>query len=168
MEEKKIVIDIEGLGIILYSDFAVKGIEDDEDYLSENYNKPEDVVRHIENGTIVGFCTGSPGQYTLNFKEGYPSEQEVRISDLKLRLGIEVRDNRICVSDLYSLLEWSTEEEPEFIKIENGFYHITLCGNIPTSGITGDDQWINVYLKRLDSMPELRYSGVPMFCKINS
>ncbi|MPQ31644.1 hypothetical protein E4V42_09350 [Clostridium estertheticum] len=162
--DEKIALEIEGLGIILYSDFAVKDIENDEDYFTENYNTPEDVVKHIESGTIVGFCTGSPGKYILNFKEGYPSEQESRISDLKLRLGIEVRDNRICIKDLYDLLEWSKDEE-KFIKIENGFYHITLCGNIPVSGIIGDDQWINIYLKRLDSMPKLRYTGVPMFCK---
>lgn len=165
MKIKKIILDIEGLGIILYSDFAVKDIEDDEDYLSENYDTPQQVAEHVNKGTIVGFCTGSPGTYILDIHKGYPSEQEIRISDLKLQLGIEVRDNRICFKDLYDLMEWDSESDAEFVEVENGYYLVTLCGNVPTSGIVGDEQFINVYLTKVQTMPKVHYEGVPMFCK---
>ncbi|WP_394903739.1 hypothetical protein [Clostridium butyricum] len=165
MKIKQIILDIEGLGIILYSDFAVKHIEDDEDYLSESYDTPQQVAKHVNKGTIVGFCTGSPGTYILDIHNGYPSNQEIRISDLKLQLGIEVRDNRICFKDLYDLMEWDSESDVEFVEVENGYYLVTLCGNIPMSGIAGDEQFINVYLTKVQTMPEVHYEAVPMFCK---
>lgn len=165
MNKKQIILRIQGLGIILYSDFAVKDIDDEEDYLSESYDNPQQVAEHVNNGTIVGFCTGSPGTYILDIKEGYPSEQEMRISDLKLQLGIEVRDKRICFKDLYELMEWDSNRDVNFINVENGYYLITLCGNTPASGIVGDDQLINIYLTKMESMPELNFTGVPMFCE---
>lgn len=98
--DKEIKLYISGLGIIMYSDFAVSHIAKGDDYFSSNYQTPEQVVKHIYEGTIVGFCTSSPGDFILKFKSGYPNEEELNSSEFKLRLGIEVRDNRICIRDL--------------------------------------------------------------------
>lgn len=164
--EKVIEIKIEGLGVIMYSDFAVSHIKEGEDYFSTNYQTSQQVLKHIYEGTIVGFCTSSPGQYNLIFRTGYPSELELESSEFKLRLAIDVRDGRICIRDLYDLMDWRTRcPNNQYVEIENGFYHITLCGNTPQSGILGDNQEIYVYLCKLDSMPTLKYAGVPIFCE---
>lgn len=163
---KDIKLDISGLGIIMYSDFAISHIADGEDYFSSNYQTPQQVVKHIYEGTIVGFCTSSPGEFILKFRNGYPQETDLDSFEFKLRLGIEIRDGRICFRDLYDLMDWNPQcPEHQYIEVENGFYHITLCGNVPDTGIIGDNQEIYVYLNKLDSMPKLKYAGVPIFCE---
>ena len=164
--DKEVKLDISGLGIIMYSDFAVAHIAEGEDYFSSKYQTPQQVVKHIYEGTIVGFCTSSPGQFILKFRSGYPNEADLNSFEFRLRLAIEVIDGKICIRDLYDLMNWRVKcPENQYVKIENGFYHITLCGNIPETKVLGDNQEIYVYLNKLESMPELRYAGVPIFCE---
>ena len=164
--DKAIIVEISGLGIILYSDFAVSHIGEGDDYFSSNYQTPQQVVQHIREGTIVGFSTSSSGRFILKFKSGYPNASEIGSSEFKLRLAIEVRDGRICIRDLYDLMDWSAKcPDDQHIEVRNGFYHVTLCGNIPDTGILGDDQEIYIYLNKLDNMPILKYDGVPVFCE---
>jgi len=163
--DKEINLNISGLGIIMYSDFAVSMIAEGEDYFSNSYQLPDQVLKHIYQGTIVCFCTSSTGEFILKFKSGYPDETELNSCEFKLRLGIEVKDNRMCIRDLYDLMCWSSIcPANQTIEVENGFYHITLCGNIPDSGILGDKQIIHIYLQNVDRMPELKYRGVPIYC----
>jgi hypothetical protein len=156
-------LEVEGLGIIFYSPFAVEGLREGEDYFSRFYFEPEDVVRHVMAGTIVGFATGSPGTYFLLFYEGgYPTDEFLSEYEFILRLGIEVRDSTICIRDLYDLMEWHAScPRGQSFSLEDGFYHITLCSKVPDSGIIGDRQVIFVFLKHLDFMPALKYGGVP-------
>jgi hypothetical protein len=161
---EEIYLSIVGLGIIMYSPFALLHISEGEDYLTSNYILPERVLEHVYRGTIVGFGTGSPGDYVLKFKEGYPVDEQVLASEFKLALGIEVRDAAIVVRDLYDLMDWrSSYPEEQVVHVANGFYHVTLLGNVPSSGILGDDQEIDIYLNKLEKFPALRYGGVPMF-----
>lgn len=161
---KEINLEIYGLGIIMYSDFAIAEIIEGEDYFSKSYQEPSDVERHIKNGTIVGFCTSSSGDYILNIKDGYPNDEELNLAKFKIRLGIEVRDNRIIIRDLYDLMEWKKEvDKSQIIELENGYYHITLYGDIPSTGILGDEQVINIYLNKLKEMPMINHIGVPIF-----
>ncbi|WBW96112.1 hypothetical protein [Oceanirhabdus sp. W0125-5] len=161
---KELTLDINGLGIIMYSDFATSHITEGEDYLSQSYQTPQQVANHIMEGSIVGFCTSSPGRYILNVRRGYPTESDLNLAEFKLRLGIEIRDGRMCIRDLYDLMSWR-ENCPinQCIDLENGYYHITLYGDVPSSGLLGDRQIIYVYLNKLNSMPALRCDGVPMF-----
>jgi hypothetical protein len=85
---EEIHLSIAGLGIIMYSPFAVLHISEGENYLLPNYVAPERVLEHVYQGTIIRFGTGSPGDYLLRFKEGYPHHEQMRSSDFKLRLGI--------------------------------------------------------------------------------
>lgn len=166
LDKEEMILNISGMGIIMYSDFSVSNIKDGEDYFSANYQNAEQVVKHIYEGSIVGFSTSSSGTYKLKFKKGYPRESEVKHFDYKLRLAIEVRDERICIRDLFDLMNWQKEcPDNQCISVSNGFYHITLCGNMPKSGILGDDQEIFVYLEKLVTLPELKYNGVPVFCE---
>ena len=103
------------------------------------------------------------GKFTLKFREGYPEENLLTEYPVAIRLGIDIQDEKLCVIDLFWLMEWSTEcPLDQIVPIDSGYYHITLCTRKPDSGIWGDKQIIFVYLNRLDSMPELAWPGVPM------
>lgn len=161
-----LLLNINGMGIIIYSDYAVSQIAEGEDYFSNNYYDSEQVLNHIYNGTIVGFCTSSPGTYILKIREGYPAKTDLDISEFKLRLGICVKGKRIYFNDLFALMNWKTDyTDMPTLELEDGYYHITLLGNVPNSGILGDNQELLVYLNKLDMMPELKYNGIPTFCE---
>ena len=161
----QIELEIEGLGIIMYSPFATADITEGENYFSPHYSTPEQVQQHIQVGTIVSFGTSSPGTYLLDFVSGYPEQSILESSEFKLRLGIEIRNGVLCVGDVFDLMDWTKEIPPErIVEIENGFYHISLCSNTPASGIIGDSQEILVYMNKLESMPKLANLGVPTLC----
>lgn len=154
------------MGIVLYSDGAVKGIEEGYDYFENEYSLPEQVAAHVKKGDIVGFCTGSGGDYTLKFRSGYPTEEIDEQYPLQIRLAINVEGDRIYIKDLFGLMDWNSYcPEEQQVEIEEGIYHITLCTIQPKSGIWGDDQTIYVYLNRLDEMPQLSWPGVPELFK---
>lgn len=160
--EKDINIEIEGMGIVMYSPQTVKGIPEGYDYLSNEYSIPDQVAEHLRKGDMVGFCTGSGGSYILKVREGYPENEINDKYPISIRLGIDVRDNRMCFIDLFWLTEWYDDcPEEQSIEIEKGYYHITLLTCKPTSGIWGDEQIIYVYLNKLPAMPELTWQGVP-------
>ena len=161
-KEKDIHLTIDGMGIVFYSPETNKNIPEGCNFLEE-YSTPEDVAKHIKKGDVVGFCTGSSGNFTLKFKEGYPDEKLLTEYPVAIRLGIDIQDEKLCVIALFWLSEWSTECPLEqILPIDPGYYHITLCTRKPDSGIWGDKQTIFVYLNKLDSMPELAWAGVPL------
>lgn len=163
LKEKDIDLTIDGMGIVFYSPETNRNIPEGCNFFKEEYTKPEDVAKHIKKGDVVGFCTGSGGRFTLKFREGYPEETLLAEYPVAIRLGIDIQDDRLCVIDLFWLMEWSAECPLEqTISLEPGYYHITLCTRKPDSGIWGDGQIIYVYLNPLDAMPELAWSGVPM------
>lgn len=164
--EKDIHIEIEGMGIVMYSPKTVEEIPEGYDYLSKEYNAPAQVAEHLKKGDMVGFCTGSGGSYTLKIREGYPTEEIEENYPISIRLGIDVQDDEICFIDLFWLMEWYDDcPKEQCLKIEKGYYHVTLSTGKPASGIWGDDQVIYVYLNKLPAMPELTWQGVPQLFK---
>ena len=162
-KEKDIHLNIDGMGIVFYSPETNKDIPQGYNFLNEEYIKPEDVARHVKKGDVVGFCTGSPGNFILKFRKGYPEDKLLEEYLVAIRLGIDIQDEKLCVIDLFWLSKWNAECPAEqTIPIDSGYYHITLCTRKPNSGIWGHKQIIFVYLNKLDSMPELKWSGVPM------
>jgi hypothetical protein len=162
--EKAIELEIVGPGIILYSPFAVRHIGEGEDYLAADYGDSLAVQRHIQAGTIIGFGTSSPGRYHLNIRSGYPAEGLVAVSEFKLRLAVRVQGRVLCFRDLYDLMDWTVvcPEDQQF-SIDDGIYHVTLCGDRPPSGRLGDDQTIGVFLQPLNSFPRLATAGIPTY-----
>ena len=162
-EEKDIHLVIDGMGIVFYSPKTNQNILEGSNFFDEEYSKPEDVARHIKKGDVVGFCTGSSGEFIIKFREGYPEETLLAEYPVSIRLGVDIQDETLCVIDLFWLMEWSSECPLEqTISIDSGYYHITVCTRKPDSGIWGDQQIIFVYLNKLDSMPELTWPGVPL------
>lgn len=165
--KKDIKIDISGMGIIMFSEYAVENIKEGEDYFSKNYQTGKQVLNHIYEGSIVGFCTSSPGTFVLRIREGYPEESILDNSNYVMRLGICVKGGKVHFKDLFSLMDWMVDYYPDeqSIDLEDGYYHITLYGNKPISGILGDGQIIYIYFIKLDSMPRLKFNGVPTFVR---
>lgn len=167
-EERDIELDITGLGIIMYAREAVEHIKEDEDYFSTNYQAPEQVLKHIYEGSIVGFSTMSPGQYVLKIRYGYPKEEVLDVADYSLRLGIHVTEGKVFFRDLFDLMEWTNEcPEEQTINLEDGYYHVTLHSNLPDSKRRGDNQIIFIYFNKLDKMPVLKYKGVPTLYNVS-
>ena len=170
MKYKNLFIDIElpldGMGIVFYSDGAVKDLKEGYDYFQNEYSEPKQVAEHIKKGDVVGFCTGSGGNYTLKFRSGYPTIEIDEKYPIQIRLAINVEGDRIYIKDLFWLMDWYSDcPKEQQVEIEKGIYHITLCTVQPESGIWGDDQTIYVYLNRLDEMPQLTWQGVPQLYK---
>lgn len=159
-------LEISGMGIIIYSDYAVSHIADGEDYFSTNYYSGEQVLKHVYDGSIVGFCTSTPGTFILKIRSDYPSESELECADYCMRLGICVKGQKIYFNDLFALMNWNSDyTDIPTVEQEDGYYHITLVGNTPKSGVLGDNQEIYIYFYKLDTMPKLKYNGVPIFCE---
>lgn len=160
--EREVRLDIQGLGIVMYSPSFANHIQPGENYLRTNYSNGSLVQPHIQAGTIVGFGTGSPGTYTLRLRGGYPDERTLAGSEFKLRLGLQVVDGVVCFRDLYDLMDWTPVCPPaQRIDLANGYYHVTLCSSTPPSGVLGDEQVILVFLQPLTAMPALAGSGIP-------
>lgn len=158
------VIEIQGLGFILFSPFTVRYLVFGQDYFSQHYKEDAQVEEHIRSGTIVGFCTQSSGIYRVKVYNGYPDKHHLESRPFKLRLGVEVRDNLLCIRDLYDLMDWVPAcPDNQQIRLENGFFHVTLLSLPPQSGVIGDNQLIDMFLHKLDTpeMPAIALSGVP-------
>lgn len=162
---KKIDLIISGLGVIFYSPRLTEHIQRGSNYLRSNYLKSDQVIAHNQKGTIVGFSTGSPGTYVLQFHNGYPSEEDFRLAPFKLRLGLHCVGGVVCFRDLYDLINWQNDCPPQqTISLEDGFYEVTLSSHLPNSGIIGDNQVIDFYMNRSNVLPELAKSGMPKLC----
>lgn len=161
--EQDIALSIDGMGIVFYSPETTCDIPEGCDFLDTEYTNPADVAAHIRRGDVVGFCTGTGGDYSLKFREGYPPKEIDEQYPVSIRLGIDIQDDKLCMKDLFWLSEWQNDCPPEqILTIAAGFYHITLCTRLPDSGYWGDNQTIYVYLQKLAQMPALAWNGVPM------
>jgi hypothetical protein len=165
IDGKEIVLNISGMGIIFYSPQFAQCIAEGNDYLTSNYTSEQQVQCHIQRGSIVGFGTGSPGTFILRFHPGYPDEGYLQNCEFKLRLGLHCVGGLVCFRDLFDLLQWHANCLPsQVLELDDGFYHVTLCSNMPESGVLGDNQEILVYLEKLDTFPRLSKQGIPTLC----
>lgn len=167
MEEKDIVLETEGMGFIMYADYAVKQIKKGEDFLSKNYWNPKDVAKQVNAGKIVGICTGTPGVYVLKIREGIPCNELRANTALKMRVSINVKGGMIYIRDLYDLMEWDAQcDESQTVKIEDGYYTVLLEGNMPNTGCFGDNQVIYMYFVKDEKFNETKFGGVPNLTQV--
>jgi len=155
-------VDVAGLGIILYSPFAVTHIREGQDYLTARFWKPADVAEHVVECGLTTFCVGSPGRYQLTVYDGVMDAAALERAEKKIRLGLEVRDGRFCVRDVYDLLAWRSDcPSGQLIMTADGFYRITAYTSAPPSGIVGDGQQIALHFESVQQKPALHWTGVP-------
>lgn len=160
-----IELTVEGLGIILYSPWAVAALEPDQDYLSTHFWDPADVARHVRAGSITGVATGTPGVFRLHLYDGPIDADEVDAADYKAALALAVRDRTICVRDLYDLMRWTPDcPAHRRVAIDDGTYRVTAYTSLPQSGILGDRQLIHLHFERTSALPVVTWEGVPQLC----
>jgi hypothetical protein len=155
-------IEIDGLGLIVYSPFAMAAVPEGDRFLSEHFFEPSDVATAVHAGRIAAFCTGSPGSYHIELAEGPPDLPAIAGFPWMIRLVLEVRDRTVCIRDVYDMSRWAPACPPaQTIELPDGLYRLTV-GTRPTdSGIVGDDQHILVAFERVDALPPLSWEGVP-------
>ncbi len=172
---KDMVLSPAGMGIVFYSEGAMKDVPIGEDFLKKEFWQPHKVAEHIKKGDVVGICTGcDAADFELRFRSGYPDDEIKEKYPAYVQLGIEVMGNAINVIDLYWLMDWSDQCPAEQqIEIEPGFYHMTFCAEPPVGAmekILSDEEFdaymdkariIYVFLNRLDALPECDCEGVP-------
>lgn len=170
---KNIRLSIDGLGIVFYSDGAVKDIPIGEDYLEKEFMDPQKVAAHVRKGDIVGVCTeGDSYEFEIRFRGGLPDDEIREKYPASLRLAIEVSGGALNVIDLYWLMKWQNDcPAGQRVEIEPGFYQMTLCAEPPlraVEGLLGEEDLdiyierprvVYVFLDRLDAMPEVEWSG---------
>src|ERR1043165_8722719 len=100
---QRMSLTVDGLGIVFYSPSFALSFQEGEDFLKKEYTHSASVQRYIQSGTIVGFGTGSPGNFELYFRSGYPSDSELSMSQFALRLGAKVTDGVLFFTDLLDL-----------------------------------------------------------------
>jgi len=184
------VLQVTGLGMVFYSEGAVKDIPVGEDYLNKEYWDGQKVGNHIRKGDIVAICTGRDAdEYELRFRSGYPDDEISEQYPAHLRLFIEVIGDAIQVIDLYDLMDWQDNcPKEQQIELEPGFYHLTFAGEKPRFALRqelGDEEYesyidslsdaeydalmekpgvIYVYVNRLENRPQSNWKGgVPYF-----
>ena len=155
-------VEIAGLGLIVYSPYAVAQIARGENFLRSHFMDGASVQSFIQAGSLVGFGTGSSGTFRLRFFLGTPDEAELDGADYTLRLGIVVRGGQVCVRDLYDLIEWNPEcPAGQRVAVEDGTYRLTLMSDLPESEVLGDDQLISFVFEPVTEFPKLAKSGIP-------
>ena len=155
----------DGAGIVLYSAGAIK-CNEGEYFFQKEFSSPDKVAEHIAKGDIIGFNTGSSGEYRIKVREGYPSEQIISEYPVAIRLALDVKGGKVYVIDLLWLTEWSdVVPEEQTIALDDGIYHVTVLTRKPESGIWGDDQEIYLYFQAIDEMPQMMWKGVPYLFK---
>ena len=102
-------LNIDGMGIVLYSDEAVKHIKQGENYFAKEYATPEQVAMHIQKGDIVGFSTGSSGEYNIKTRTGYPDKETEEQYPISIRLAIDIKGGSLSIIDLFWLMDWDAD-----------------------------------------------------------
>ena len=159
---KDIKIFIDGIGLVLYSDEAMNYVKEGENFFEKEFSTPNKVAEHIQKGDIVGFCTGTSGEFNVKVRDGYPNNDINEKFPISIRLALDVKGNTLSIIDLSWLMEWSNDVPTEQqIILEEGVYHLTILTRKPDSGIWGDNQDIYIYMNKIDKMPLLNWNGVP-------
>lgn len=131
-------LNIDGMGLVLYSEGAVQDLVEGENFFQRDYATPQQVAAHIKKGDIVGFCTGSGGRYHVKFRDGYPDESLIEQYPVAIRLALDVKGGKISIIDLFWLTEWSRDcPREQQLCVEDGIYHLTVATAKPASGIWG-------------------------------
>lgn len=159
---KNMEICTDGLGLIIYSNKAMEYVREGEDFFKNEFSTPKKVAEHIEKGDIVGFCTGTSGEFNIKIREGYPDMEIEKKFPVSINLAINVVGAQVSIIDLAWLMEWSDYvPEDQQIYIEEGFYDLTILTCKPDNEIWGNNQEIYIYFNKISQMPKPIWNGVP-------
>ena len=164
--QQAISLVVAGLGLVFYSPWAVANIPTGADFLSQHFFDSDDVAALTNRGAIVGVCTGSPGTYLLKLYSGVLDASALCAADHRVRLCLEVREETLCVRDLYDFLSWDQElPKSQTLTLPTGFYRLTAYTSAPSDWADGDVQVVCVHFEATPTLVETVHPGVPMLCK---
>lgn len=159
---RKITMEIDGLGFVVYSPFAMSAVALRDRFLMEHFNEPQDVAALVRAGRLAGFCTGSPGTYNIELVEGALDLPAIAGFPWMIRLALEVRDRTVCIRDLYDFMRWDPScPADQTLQLPDGFYRLTLGTRPTNSGYVGEDQDIIIAFEPVAALPPLTWQGVP-------
>ncbi len=158
----KVTLSIDGMGIVFFSAKTMEYVDNNSDFLNNEFNSSDDITRHIQQCDITGFCTGSSGDFNLHFFNGYPNEDILKKFPITAKLGLDVRGGAVQFCDMFWLSRWNTNfPQEQIIQIEDGYYNMTVCTCRPNSGDWGDNQTIYIYFEKTDELPNITRKGIP-------
>jgi hypothetical protein len=156
-------LSVSGLGIVIYSPFAVQHIREGQDYLQASFLQSGDIARHVNSCTLTAFCTGTPGEFQLIITDEPLDERRVSGAEFVVRLGLEVREQTVVFRDLYDLIRWRhAHDSQQAITVADGFYRLTAYTSFPED--VDAVQMIGLHFERVPARPELHYDGAPQLC----
>ena len=94
-EFARIRLSVEGLGIILYSPWAVQHIRPGTDYLEEAFLDGCDIARHVNASSLTGFATGGGGDFDLIVSLDPPNAEALQGVEFKVELGLRSEERRV-------------------------------------------------------------------------
>lgn len=158
----KVTIEARGIGLIVYSPWAMRDVAPGSPFLFEHFEDPDDVAAYVRAGKIAAFCTGSPGIYNIELEEGKLDLAAIAGYPWMIELALEVRDRTVCIRDLFDLAPWDPVcPSAQTFTLEDGFYRV-YAGTRPTnSGIVGDNQSIFLGFEPTPELPKVSWEGVP-------
>lgn len=155
-------LSIDGMGIAFFSAETMKYVIPGANFLTEEFTQPAQIADHIKKGDISAFCTGSGGDFHIQFLAGYPTAEVNAEYPVSIRLGLNVQGGSIQFCDLFWLSKWNTDfPQDQVISMPDGYYDVTVCTRLPESGYWGEDQTILMYFNKVDAMPALSWTGAP-------
>lgn len=155
-------LSIDGMGIVCFSAETMRYVAPGTDFLTEEFMQPDQIAEHIKKGDITAFCTGTGGDFNLQFLTGYPSAEDLQTYPVSVRLGLHVQGGSFQFCDLFWLSSWNTDfPQDQIVPMADGFYDMTVCTRRPESGYWGEDQTIQIYFNKVDALRELSWTGVP-------
>jgi hypothetical protein len=158
----KLSFHIAGPGLVMYSPFAMADVASGTPFLEDRFSDMEDVGAFVRAGTLAGFNMGSPGTYHLELQLGVLDVATTAGYPWWIRLALEVRDQTVCVRDLYDFSHWEPScPDAQMFKVPDGYYRLALGTRPADSGIVGDDQDIMIVLEPVPMLPALTWKSVP-------
>lgn len=159
---KTVHLTIDGMGIVLFSAKTMEYVEPGSDFLTNEFDTPQQIAEHIKKGDITAFCTGSGGEFNLHLLTGQLPADINEQFPISARLGLDVQGGTVQFCDMFWISQWDTNfPHNQVIALDDGFYSIVVCTRMPQSGYWGDNQTIYIYFDKVDKMPELTCRGVP-------
>ena len=77
-----------------------------------------------------------------------------------------MRNDTVCIRDLFDFMKWDPIcPDAQMISIPSGYYVMTIGTSTPESGITGEDQIIEMHFHKIGYFPAMKSTGVPLLCR---
>lgn len=158
----KLTLRTDAKAFIVYSPFALAHAGRGDDILAAAFSTPGDVARQVNEGRVAVFGTGATGDFDLALEFGGFHPPELATFPFQARLGLEVRDETVCVRALNDLARWDAAcPEAQTFPFTDGYYRVTVAYKAPRCG-EGEPRLIRLHFEFESERLVLHHTGVPL------